>query len=80
MIELKRTASTIEYALSGPSQTDAFRTHCRRLGATVEEPATYVIRATWETEGEARSAELLLQLAAGCGIHDHFDGTEYAVG
>jgi hypothetical protein len=80
MIELKRTGRTIEFALSGPSQTDAVRTHCRRLGADVQTPGTYVIRATWETDGEARSAELLLQLAAGCGIHDHSDGTEYAVG
>lgn len=80
MIELKRTGRTIEFALSEPSQTNAFRTHCRRLGADVQTPGTYVVRVTWETEAEARSAELLLQLAAGCGIHDHTDGTEYAAG
>jgi len=77
MIELKRTGRTIEFALSGPSQTDAVRTHCHRLGAVVEEPGTYVVRATWETTDEARSAKILLELAAGCGIHDHSDGTEY---
>lgn len=77
MIELKRTGRTIEFALSGPSQTDAVRTHCQRLGAIIEAPGTYVVRATWETTDEARSAEILLQLAAGCGVHDHSDGTEY---
>lgn len=80
MIELKRTGRTIEFALSGPCQTDAVRTHCECLGTDVQTPGTYVIRATWKTEGEAWSAELLLQLAAGCGILDHSNGTEYTGG
>jgi hypothetical protein len=78
MIELKRTARTIEFALSGPCQTDAVRQHCKRLGATVETPGTYVVRATWDTTDEARSAQILLRLAAGCGVHDHSNGTEYS--
>ena len=78
MIELKRTGRTIEFALSGPCQTDAVRQHCKRLGATVSVPGTYAVRATWDTTDEARSAQILLQLAAGCGVHDHTGGTEYA--
>ena len=77
MIELKRTGRTIEFALSGPCQTDAAKAHCQRLGATVSAPGTYVVRATWDTTDEARSAQILLQLAAGCGVHDHTGGTEY---
>lgn len=52
MIELKRTGQTLEFALSGPSQTDAFRTHCQRLGADVQTPETYVVWATWESADE----------------------------
>jgi hypothetical protein len=78
MIELKRTGRTIEFALSGPCQTDVVQTHCQRLGATVSAPGTYVVRATWDTTDEAQSAQILLQLAAGCGVYDHSDGTEYA--
>jgi hypothetical protein len=82
MIELKRTGRTIEFALSGPCQTDAVQTHCQRLGATAQlrfgAPGTYVVRATWDTTDEVRLAQILLQLAVGCGVHDHTGGTGYA--